>query len=184
LDYWMRDTLRVPEASARLIRQYLGVFRPEDTVIKRNQVQPIQDEERKHLLDYAKHSRTPGQTPDDLRTAGLKLISKVLEKTIREDPQMIPRDYWKNFRVLTNEPRHLIRAIAPTSSDILLSQRLGTLAVDGAMAGYTDFMISQWLTEYVMVPLRLVILGRKRVPAQGIFYRSAIASTGQPADLI
>jgi len=83
-----------------------------------------------------------------------------------------------------NEPRHLIRAIAPTSSDILLSQRLGTLAVDGAMAGYTDFMISQWLTEYVMVPLRLAILGRKRIPPQGIFYRSAIASTRQPADLI
>ena len=52
------------------------------------------------------------------------------------------------------------------------------------MAGYDDFMISQWLTEYVMVPLRLVVLGRKRIPQYGVFYKSARASTGQPADLI
>jgi hypothetical protein len=45
-------------------------------------------------------------------------------------------------------------------------------------------MISQWLTEYVMVPLRLVTLGRKRIPQDGIFYKSARASTGQPADLM
>jgi 6-phosphofructokinase len=162
----------------------LGIFKDNDLKVHKDQVQPIKPEDMPFLLEFAKHSRTPGQTPDDLRSAGLKLISKVLEKSIRSNPRMNPRAYWKNFRVLTNEPRHLIRAIAPTSSDILLSQRLGTLAVDGAMAGYTDFMISQWLTEYVMVPLRLVILGRKRVPAQGIFYRSAIASTRQPSDLI
>jgi hypothetical protein len=40
-------------------------------------------------------------------------------------------------------------------------------------------MVSQWLTEFVLVPLPLVILGRKRVPTEGIFWKSVLASTGQ-----
>jgi hypothetical protein len=54
------------------------------------------------------------------------------------------------------------------------------LAVDCAMAGYTDFMISQWLTEYVAVPLSLAVLGRKRIPSSGIFWKSVRAKTRQP----
>jgi len=34
-----------------------------------------------------------------------------------------------------------------------------------------------------MVPLPLVILGRKRIPKEGIFWNSVKATTGQP-DLI
>jgi 6-phosphofructokinase 1 len=69
-------------------------------------------------------------------------------------------------------------------SDVIFGQRLGTLAVDNAMAGYTDFMISQWMTEFVLVPLPLVIMGRKRVPKAGIFWKSVVAATGQPASLV
>jgi hypothetical protein len=58
------------------------------------------------------------------------------------------------------------------------------LAVDNAVAGYTDFMISQWLTEYVVVPLSLVVLGRKRIPSSGIFWQSVLAKTHQPEDLV
>lgn len=47
------------------------------------------------------------------------------------------------------------------------------------MAGYGDFMISQWLTEYVLVPLSLVVLGRKRVPKAGIFWKTVLAKTEQ-----
>jgi len=56
-------------------------------------------------------------------------------------------------------------------------------AVDNAMAGYTDFMISQWLTEFVLVPLKLVILGRKRIPQSGIFWKSVLAKTQQDPNL-
>ena len=51
------------------------------------------------------------------------------------------------------------------------------------MAGYTDFMISQWLTEYVLVPLDLVVLGRKRVP-KGFFWKTVLDDTGQPERLL
>jgi hypothetical protein len=60
-----------------------------------------------------------------------------------------------------------------------MAQRLGILAVDNALAGYTDFMISQWLTEFVLVPLKLVVLGRKRIPQGGMFWKSVLAKTGQ-----
>jgi 6-phosphofructokinase 1 len=127
--------------------------------------------------------RVHGQTPDELRTGGLKIVSRVLKKDIREIKED-PDGYWHNYRVFVNEPRHLIRAIAPSVSDVIFGQRLGILAVDNAMAGYTDFMVSQWLTEYVMVPLKLAVLGRKRVPPNGIFWKSVLAGTGQAANMI
>ena len=108
-------------------------------------------------------------------------MSRVLEWKLKEllGPERALRGDW----LFVNEPRHLIRAIPPSSLDITHARRLGYLAVDGAMAGYRDFMLSQWLTEYVMVPLRLVVLGRKRVPETGAFLANARASTGQPDDL-
>ena len=118
--------------------------------------------------------RVQGQADDDLRMAGLKMVSRGLELRIKEQG-----GYWKSFRLFTNEPRHLIQAIEPSCSDVIMAQRLGFLGVDMALAGYEDCMISQWLTEYVAVPLELVVLGRKRIPPQGIFWRSVLASTGR-----
>ncbi|MEW6386505.1 MAG: 6-phosphofructokinase [Thermodesulfobacteriota bacterium] len=131
--------------------------------------------------------RIQGQTSDYLRTAGLKIVSQglplLLPETEIDRDDMFEPD-WKKMRVFTNEPRHLLRAIPPSCSDIIFGQRLGILAVDNAMAGFTDFMISQWLTEYVLVPLKLVVLGRKRIPSTGMFWRSVLAKTGQPEDMV
>ncbi|MBM4025285.1 MAG: hypothetical protein FJ280_07750 [Planctomycetes bacterium] len=127
--------------------------------------------------------RVHGQTPDALRSGGLKVVSAVLQQDIRRKMTMY-QDYWGQFRVFVNEPRHLIRAISPSVSDVIFGQRLGMLAVDNAMAGYTDFMVSQWLTEYVLVPLDLVVLGRKRVPENGIFWKGVLQNTGQPANML
>jgi 6-phosphofructokinase 1 len=138
----------------------------------------LDDGEKEHVRLFLAHGRrVEGQTPDELRRAGLKIVSRVLERKIHEV------NTFDSFRVFSNEPRHLLRTTGPSVSDVIFGQRLGTLAVDNAMAGYTDFMISQWMTEYVLVPLPLVILGRKRVPPEGIFWKSVLASTGQPAKL-
>jgi 6-phosphofructokinase 1 len=118
--------------------------------------------------------RVRGQTPDLLRSAALRMVARALERAVRA---MGEREaYWRTFRVFTNEPRHLIRSSPPSVVDAVLAGRLGMLAVDTAMAGYTDVMVSQWLTEYVLVPLDLVVLGRKRVPQEGIFWNSVISS--------
>ena len=112
-------------------------------------------EEREEIARYlANDRRVRGQTPDALRTGGLKIVSRVLQNEIK-NLQEFPGDYWSDFRVFTNEPRHLLRSLEPSSSDIIFGHRLGCLAVDNAMAGFTDFMVSQWLTEFVLVPLRL-----------------------------
>jgi len=145
----------------------------------------LNGEEKKAIREFTtlreEQRRLQGQTNDALRTAGLKIMKKGLEKLLPAKKRGVTD--WSKLRVFTNEPRHLLRAIPPSCSDIIIGHRLGTLAVDNAMAGYTDLMISQWLTEYVLVPLELVVLGRKRIPQEGIFWKSVLAKTGQPAKL-
>ncbi len=152
----------------------------------------LNGDEKTALRNYCamrdKKGRIQGQTDEHLRSAGLKIVSKGLSSLLQETNQhketrdLTDSVLWDKLRVFTNEPRHLLRAIPPSCTDIIFGNRLGTLAVDNAMAGYTDFMISQWLTEYVLVPLQLVVLGRKRIP-DGMFWRSVIAKTGQDASL-
>jgi 6-phosphofructokinase 1 len=120
-----------------------------------------------------------GSAHDDLRSAALKLVSQGLKLGLAEKLRDKRAIHLDRLRVFTNEPRHILRATGPSFSDIIMGQRLGALAVDNAMAGYSDFMISQWLTEYVLVPLRLAALGRKRIPPDGIFWKSVLAKTGQ-----
>ena len=157
----------------------------------------LTEDEKNELMKFKKnHRRVIGQTPDLLRTAGLKIVHKVLQQYIKyvmgekDISQMGPKakfsrrrfypsPYWKEYRVFTNEPRHTIRSIEPTVQDVAYGIRLGTMAVDTAMAGFTDCMVSQWLTEYVVVPLKLVTLGRKQMPCEGIFWRTVTSKTRQ-----
>jgi 6-phosphofructokinase 1 len=187
---YIKDTLRLRHGRGINGRSPYSVLLMSETAIpKTMQKESLEDAdfelsdlEKKAVENFfAAKRRVKGQTPDELRGAGLKIVVGAAKKAIRQLKETDP--YWDNFRVFTNEPRHLLRAIPPSSSDILFARRLGALAVDCAMAGYHDFMISQWLTEYVMVPLELVILGRKRIPRSGIFWKSVLASTGQPADM-
>jgi 6-phosphofructokinase 1 len=109
---------------------------------------------------------------DHLRSGVVKIIAWAIENEAGKK------------RPFINEPRHLLRSIPPSTIDIITASRLGTLAVDNAMAGYYGFMISQWLTEFCLVPLELVVLGRKRIPPEGIFFKSVIKKTGQPQNLM
>ena len=138
--------------------------------------------DEREALALFKAQGVRGQTPDDLRSAGLKIVSGVVQHHIREVMGVAPNHEltdWHGFRVLKNEPRHIVRSIPPSVTDVAFGIRLGTMAVDTAMAGYTDCMVSQWLTEYVAVPLKLVVLGRKLVPTDGIFWKTVISKTGQ-----
>jgi 6-phosphofructokinase 1 len=145
-----------------------------------SQVVNLSPREKKAVNEFVKNDgRVLGQTPDPLRSAGLKMVSRLLQERINTEFSEENGKFWENFRVVTNEPRHLIRSIRPSVSDVIFAERLGALAVDNAMAGYTDFMVSQWLTEFVLVPLPLVVLGRKRVYTQGMFWKSVRAKTGQ-----
>ena len=139
----------------------------------------LTDEEKTAIKNYGEgRASLIGQTPDELRTGVLKLVSGVLRRFVNEEMGM-QDGYWRNFRIITNEPRHLVRSADPAPMDGILAARLGTMAVDSAMAGYTDCMVSSWLTEYVIVPLKLVVLGRKRVQRDGVFWKTVVARTQQ-----
>lgn len=151
------------------------------------------DEEKIAIRDFFDHGRrVQGQTSDNLRSLGIKILHAALPILIKapelnrhiEDPPGWDEPDWEKLRMVRNEPRYLVRALEPSTSDIINGQRLGLLAVDAAMAGYTDCMISQWLTEFAIVPLDLVVLGRKRIPPTGMFWNSVAAKTRQPADLV
>ena len=81
-----------------------------------------------------------------------------------------------------NRPRHHIRAIAPNAADQTYCERLGALAVETALAGYTGCVVSNWLSEYVLVPLELAALGgrKKAIATGGMFWKQVVLSTGQP----
>jgi 6-phosphofructokinase 1 len=82
--------------------------------------------------------------------------------------------------VFSNQPRHYIRAVPANAHDQVYCERLGALAVDNALAGYTDFMISQWLNELVLVPLGLVKETQKCISIYGMFWKQIVSNTGQP----
>ena len=86
----------------------------------------------------------------------------------------------EDVEVFVNEPKHNIRAIPANSRDQIYCERLGALVVDNALAGYTDFMVSQWQTEYVLVPLELATKGQKSIPLEGMFWKQVTNLTGQP----
>ncbi len=88
--------------------------------------------------------------------------------------------YGEETLVFENQPRHNIRAVAANAHDQIYCERLGALAVDNALAGYTDFMVSQWMTEYVLVPLQLATMGQKSIPLEGVFWKQVMNITGQP----
>lgn len=163
--------------------EYLDMTEEDPRTKKRIPVFTEQEKERiKEFCDMRlRRGRIQGQTDDLLRSTGLKIVSRGLLKLLPDScfgGDDVPDLWHKHLRVVTNEPRHVLRSIPPSCTDVIMGQRLGTLAVDNAMAGFTDFMISQWLTEYVLVPLKLVVLGRKRIPPNGIFWKSVCGKTG------
>lgn len=83
-------------------------------------------------------------------------------------------------RVFHNEPRHYIRSAPANAHDQIYCERLGALAVDNALAGFTDCMISKWLTQFVLVPMALVTSGQKSIPVHGMFWKQVVCTTGQP----
>lgn len=88
--------------------------------------------------------------------------------------------YGNKIDVFFNRPRHYIRATPANSHDQVYCDQLGAMAVDSALAGYTDFMISQWHNTFVLVPLELVADRHKRISPQGVFWKQVINNTGQP----
>lgn len=108
-----------------------------------------------------------------MKTRFIDQFKAAIKKRVRDA-------YGQPVEIFVNQPRHYIRAVPANAHDQIYCERLGALAVDNALAGYTSFMISQWLTEYVLVPTKLVIHGQKGIPVNGMFWKQVVSSTRQP----
>ena len=160
------------------------------------------------LLKYAKHIKEKVKNPRDgekphavvvLAEGAAKILKqkgvKLGGEEVDDDPGsgfliQLKRYFEKadlkdtkgnEIGVFFNRPRHYIRANPPNPQDQIYCEQLGALAVDNALAGFTDFMISQWLTSYVLVPLELVANRHKRLSPSSIFWKRVVNCVGQPS---
>lgn len=162
-----------------------------------NHVQRIVQDKDYAVIVVAEGACPKGYTEDGVRQ---ELSEQALEPSDRTNPRVAEalrawklhslqigfEEHFKAFRsgrhgVFVQEPRYLVRAIPANSVDQIYCRRLADLAVHNALAGLTNFVISQWLTEYVLVPLSLVADGHKKIPPGGVFWTTVVSSTGQPS---
>ncbi|UCH35388.1 MAG: 6-phosphofructokinase [Armatimonadota bacterium] len=117
--------------------------------------------------------RDPYYGRQDLRDLALRWMRDELRAQFIKPPIF-------TGHVIISQPGYLIRAVAPGAEDLIAAARLGDLAVDSALAGHSGFMLTQWLTGHVLVPLPLVAKVEKRIARGGIFWREVASATGQP----
>jgi 6-phosphofructokinase len=121
----------------------------------------VSDVEAEAIRQFSHDSAKFERGPNDLLCAvSLKVVASGLERYLNTECSHVS-NYTMRPRVV-KDSHHLLLPMDPTTDDILLGNRLGYLAVDSAIAGYSDVMVSEWLQNYVLVPLRNVVLGRKR----------------------
>ena len=124
-------------------------------------------------------------------------------KVLREDPNTkeklflgqfknyIKEKHWKvntgkigsceeELGIFFNRPDYYIRATAANSNDQIFCDALGSRAVDSALAGFTNFMISEWHNSFVLVPLELVANRTRKIDPNGAFWKQVISNTRQP----
>lgn len=79
------------------------------------------------------------------------------------------------------DPSYFIRSVPATPNDSVFCGFLAQNAVHAGMAGKTNMMVGTWNGEFVYVPIRLVVSGRKQVDLNGRLWQSVLEATGQPS---
>ena len=150
-------------------------------------------QKRPYVLNrYAHQPRTGGVVvvAEGVRKLFVERKVKMMGKDVDNDrfvqqvATFLQKDYLSDSRrrkvtTFINRPRHQIRAIAPNAFDRTYCERLGAMAVESGLAGYTGCMVSNWLNEYVLVPLSLAC-AKRSLALGGLFWKQVVMSTGQP----
>ena len=79
------------------------------------------------------------------------------------------------------DPSYLIRSVPATAQDSIFCGFLGQNAVHAGMAGKTNMVVGTWNEQFVYIPIRMVVSGRKRVDLKGSLWASVLEATGQPS---
>jgi 6-phosphofructokinase 1 len=78
------------------------------------------------------------------------------------------------------DPSYIIRSVRANAEDSVFCGFLGQQAVHAGMAGKTAMIVGSWSSQFVYVPIALVIRGRKQLDLMGATWRSVLEATGQP----
>jgi 6-phosphofructokinase 1 len=78
------------------------------------------------------------------------------------------------------DPSYIIRSAPADPLDAVYCDRLGANAAHAAMAGKTKLIIGLVNGEFVHVPTRLAVSGRKKLDPEGALWRDVMDSTQQP----
>lgn len=103
-------------------------------------------------------------------------IGLFLQKAIERYFRKIKRPI--NLKYLN--PSYTIRSVPANSNDSIFCNFLAYNAVHGGMAGKTGFMVSIWNNNYIYVPIKEAISGRKQINLKEKLWVHVIESTGQP----
>ncbi len=93
-------------------------------------------------------------------------------------------EYFKKKGIEINlkyiDSSYMIRSAPANSNDSTYCARLGAHAVHAAMAGKTGMIVSLIHSQFVHIPIRLAISGRKRIDPHKELWRDVMEATGQP----
>lgn len=81
------------------------------------------------------------------------------------------------------DPSYTIRSVPATADDSIFCGFLGQEAVHAGMAGKTNMVVGSLNDQFVYVPVREIVKGRKHVDLEGNLWRSVLEATGQPSFL-
>jgi len=78
------------------------------------------------------------------------------------------------------DPSYLIRSVPANAEDSAFCDALARNAVHAGMTGRTGLTIGYIHNQFVHIPIKMVISGRKKVDPNGSLWQTVLASTGQP----
>ena len=93
------------------------------------------------------------------------------------------KEYFKDIFPVTVkyiDPSYIVRSAAANSGDSVFCSGLAYMAVHGAMAGKTKFVVGRVNNKMVYLPISSVTQKRKKIDLESEFWFAVLQSTGQP----
>jgi len=78
------------------------------------------------------------------------------------------------------DPSYLIRSSPANAADSVLCDLYARNAVHAAMAGKTGLVIGFLHDSFIHIPIEMLVLEKKQIDPDSIWWRAVLAATGQP----
>lgn len=88
-----------------------------------------------------------------------------------------------NFTIKYIDPSYTIRSAPATANDSMFCTLLAQNSVHGTMAGKTDFVTGTWHSNYIYLPIPIVVEKRKKIDLESADWWYVLETTGQPTSM-